>query len=61
MISGKRNTGATEEKGDRVILSLPADLAEKLLASELLAKHRDEIDIRRTDAATAPRLISDLD
>ncbi|MRG67581.1 sulfate adenylyltransferase subunit CysN [Rhizobium pusense] len=61
MISGKRNTGATEEKGDRVILSLPADLAEKLLASELLAKHRDEIDIRRTDAATASRLISDLD
>ncbi|TGR69705.1 sulfate adenylyltransferase subunit CysN [bacterium M00.F.Ca.ET.194.01.1.1] len=61
MILGKRNTGATEEKGDRVILSLPADLAEKLLASELLAKHRDEIDIRRTDAATASRLISDLD
>ncbi|NRF07851.1 sulfate adenylyltransferase subunit CysN [Agrobacterium pusense] len=61
MISAKRNTGATEEKGDRVILSLPADLAEKLLASELLAKHRDEIDIRRTDAATASRLISDLD
>ncbi|AMD61101.1 sulfate adenylyltransferase [Agrobacterium tumefaciens] len=61
MISGKRNTGATEEKGDRVILSLPADLAEKLLACELLAKHRDEIDIRRTDAATASRLISDLD
>lgn len=61
MISGKRNTGATEEKGDRVILSLPADLAKKLLASELLAKHRDEIDIRRTDAATASRLISDLD
>lgn len=61
MISGKRNTGAAEEKGDRVILSLPDDLAEKLLASELLAKHRDEIDIRRTDAATASRLISDLD
>lgn len=61
MISAKRSVGATEEKGDRVILSLPADLAEKLLASELLVKHRDEIDIRRTDAATASRLISDLD
>ncbi|KJF67439.1 sulfate adenylyltransferase subunit CysN [Rhizobium nepotum] len=61
MIAGKRSVGATEEKGDRVILSLPADLAEKLLASELLAKHRDEIDIRRTDGATASRLIGDLD
>ncbi|WP_418136647.1 sulfate adenylyltransferase subunit CysN [Agrobacterium sp. El2ro-1b] len=61
MISAKRSTGATEEQGDRVILSLPAALAEKLLAGELLAKHRDEIDIRRTDAATASRLIGDLD
>lgn len=61
MIAGKRSVGATEEQGDRVILSLPAHLAEKLLASELLAKHRDEIDIRRTDGATASRLISDLD
>jgi len=61
MISAKRSTGATEEQGDRVILSLPAGLAEKLLAGELLAKHRDEIDIRRTDAATASRLIDDLD
>ncbi|MCZ7452665.1 sulfate adenylyltransferase subunit CysN [Rhizobium rhizogenes] len=61
MIAGKRSVGAAEEKGDRVILSLPADLAEKLLASELLARHRDEIDIRRTDVATASRLISDLD
>ncbi|MFS8121538.1 sulfate adenylyltransferase subunit CysN [Rhizobium sp. BR 250] len=61
MIAGKRSTGATEEQGDRVILSLPAGLAEKLLAGELLAKHRDEIDIRRTDAATASRLIGDLD
>ncbi|TRB02311.1 MULTISPECIES: sulfate adenylyltransferase subunit CysN [Rhizobium/Agrobacterium group] len=61
MIAGKRSVGATEEKGDRVILSLPADLAEKLLASELLARHRDEIDIRRTDVATASRLIGDLD
>ncbi|QCM09344.1 sulfate adenylyltransferase subunit CysN [Agrobacterium tumefaciens] len=61
MITGKRSVGATEEQGDRVILSLPAHLAEKLLASELLAKHRDEIDIRRTDGATASRLISNLD
>ena len=61
MISAKRSVGATEEKGDRVILSLPADLAEKLLAGELLAKHRDEIDMRRTDTATASRLIGDLD
>ncbi|MDA5632191.1 MULTISPECIES: sulfate adenylyltransferase subunit CysN [Rhizobium/Agrobacterium group] len=61
MIAGKRSVGAAEEKGDRVILSLPADLAEKLLASELLARHRDEIDIRRTDVATASRLIGDLD
>lgn len=61
MIAGKRSVGATEEQGDRVILSLPAHLAEKLLASELLAKHRDEIDIRRTDGATASRLISDLE
>ncbi|TZG37621.1 sulfate adenylyltransferase subunit CysN [Agrobacterium sp. B1(2019)] len=60
MIAGKRSVGASEEQGDRVILSLPADLAEKLLASELLAKHRDEIDIRRTDGATAARLIGDL-
>ncbi len=60
MISAKRSVGATEEQGDRVILSLPAGLAEKLLASELLVSHRDEIDIRRTDAATASRLIDDL-
>lgn len=60
MISGKRSVGPTEEQGDRVILSLPADLAEALLANGLLSKHRDKIDIRRTDGATAARLIGDL-
>ncbi len=45
----------------RVILSLPADLAEQLLATELLASRRDEVESRRITNAAARELFDTLD
>lgn len=42
----------------RVVLSLPADLAEQLMASELFASRRDEAEIRRLTAAEAAEIFS---
>ncbi|MCO6186771.1 sulfate adenylyltransferase subunit CysN [Rhizobium sp. L1K21] len=62
MIQGKRAGVSGLHSGDeRVILSLPADLADQLLASEALAERRDEVDIRRTNPGRAAELLSGLD
>ncbi|MGE7368458.1 sulfate adenylyltransferase subunit CysN [Neorhizobium sp. NPDC001467] len=54
MITGKRvNLGGLKREGDRMLLSLPADLAEQLMASELFADRREEVEIRRMTAAEA--------
>lgn len=61
MILGKRSETGKIAQGERVLLSLPADLAEAILASELLSSRRDEIDIRRTSAVAAARVLDELD
>ncbi|MDE1159449.1 MAG: sulfate adenylyltransferase subunit CysN [Neorhizobium sp.] len=44
--------------GQRVVLSLPADLAEQLMASDLFASRRDETEIRRMTAHEATELFA---
>jgi sulfate adenylyltransferase subunit 1 len=46
-------------QGDRVILSLPADLAELLMATEAFTARRDDVEIRRVTAAEAKRVLDD--
>lgn len=53
MISARVENSARNDDGDRVLLSLPADLAEKLLASDVLAPHRDKLRLRRLNAEEA--------
>ncbi|THV23044.1 sulfate adenylyltransferase subunit CysN [Peteryoungia ipomoeae] len=62
MISGKRTElGGLNSHEGRVILSLPADLAEQLLATELLASRRDEVETRRVTTSAARQLLDDID
>ena len=57
MVSGKRSDVSGLHGGDaRVILSLPADLAEQIMASELFASRRDEAHVQRMTAAEAADL-----
>ncbi|TWB15758.1 sulfate adenylyltransferase subunit 1 [Rhizobium sp. ERR 1071] len=57
MITGKRSdVGGIHKDGQRVLLSLPADLAEQIMASELFASRRDETDVRRVTAAQAAEI-----
>jgi sulfate adenylyltransferase subunit 1 len=57
MITGKRtDVGGIHKEGQRVLLSLPADLAEQIMASELFASRRDETDVRRVTAAQAAEI-----
>jgi sulfate adenylyltransferase subunit 1 len=59
MITAKRQGGiGIRYEGERVILSLPADLADQLMASELFANRRDEADIRRMTSGQAAELFS---
>ncbi|MEZ2220525.1 sulfate adenylyltransferase subunit CysN [Rhizobium sp. RCC_161_2] len=54
MITGKRtDLGGIHKEGQRVLLSLPADLADQIMASELFASRRDETEVRRVTAAQA--------
>ena len=54
MIAAKRVGGiGIRYEGERVLLSLPADLADQIMASELFANRRDEADVRRMTAAQA--------
>jgi sulfate adenylyltransferase subunit 1 len=62
MITAKRTEfGGLNAHEGRVILSLPADLAEQLLATELLSARRDEVDTRRVTTAAARQLLDDID
>ncbi len=57
MITGRRtDVGGIHKDGQRVLLSLPADLAEQIMASELFASRRDETDVRRVTAAQAAEI-----
>jgi sulfate adenylyltransferase subunit 1 len=62
MITAKRASlsGIHTEEG-RVILSLPADLADQLMATELFANRREEAEIRRVSAGKASELFDDID
>lgn len=57
MIAAKRSGGIViRYEGERVVLSLPADLADQIMASELFANRRDEADVRRMTSAQATEL-----
>jgi sulfate adenylyltransferase subunit 1 len=60
MISGRRGElGGIHRDGQRVLISLPADLAEEIMASEIFARRRDEADIKRVTAKQAAEIFSD--
>jgi sulfate adenylyltransferase subunit 1 len=62
MITAKRaDLGGLNANDGRVILSLPADLAEQILATELLASRRDEVESRRITNAAARDLFDGID
>lgn len=61
MITAKRAVGGLNANDGRVILSLPADLAEQIMATELLASRRDEVETRRVTNAAARDLIDGID
>ncbi|MFB2550926.1 sulfate adenylyltransferase subunit CysN [Ensifer soli] len=62
MILGKRaNVGGLNAGNARVLLSLPADLADRLLASEVFADRRDEVEVRRISTARAQEILDGLD
>ncbi len=59
MITAKRaEVGGIHREDQRVVLSLPADLAEQLMASELFANRRDETEVKRMTAKQAAELFS---
>ena len=45
----------------RVLLSLPADLAEKIMATALFADRRQDVDVRHTSVGRAAEILADLD
>ncbi|MCP8897105.1 sulfate adenylyltransferase subunit CysN [Shinella daejeonensis] len=62
MVTGRRaEIGGIRKDDERVVLSLPADLADRLMASEIFASRRHDADVRRTDAARIARLLAALD
>ncbi|MDO1581369.1 sulfate adenylyltransferase subunit CysN [Rhizobium oryzicola] len=62
MITAKRSQAdAAHRDGQRVVLSLPADLADQLMSTEIFAARRDEADVRRVSAARAADLMKDLE
>lgn len=62
MVTAKRGDLGGIHRGrdgeQRVVLSLPADLAEQLMASDLFASRRDETEIRRMTSAEAAEIFS---
>ncbi|MEK1902059.1 MAG: sulfate adenylyltransferase subunit CysN [Rhizobium sp.] len=59
MVTGKRaDVSGLHGNDARVILSLPADLAEQIMASELFAKRSHEAEVRRMTASEAAELWS---
>lgn len=62
MVTAKRSiVGGIHKDEARVILSLPADLADQIMASELFAARRNEADVRRVSAGQAGELLDTLD
>src|SRR5690606_6192432 len=62
MVTARRSTVSSIHGEDaRVLLSLPADLADQIMASPLFAARRDEAEIRRLTAGGARKLIDGLD
>jgi sulfate adenylyltransferase subunit 1 len=62
MVTARRSDlSGIHRDGQRVLLSLPADLADELMASEAFAARRDEVDVRRVTAARAGELFEDLE
>ena len=62
MITGRRSElGGIHKDDQRVLLSLPADLAEKIMATELFADRRHDVDVRHTSAGRAAEILADLD
>jgi sulfate adenylyltransferase subunit 1 len=62
MITAKRSSlGGIHTEERRVILSLPADLADQLMATELFANRREEAEIRRVSAGKASEVFDDID
>ncbi|MFD1745521.1 sulfate adenylyltransferase subunit CysN [Rhizobium helianthi] len=61
MVSAKRSDlGGLHRDAQRVLLSLPADLAEELLSGEVLSARRDEVEIRRVSQQQAKDILEDL-
>jgi len=62
MITAKRSAVSSIHADDaRVLLSLPADLADQLMSGELFAARRDEVEIRRLSAGKARDVFDRLD
>ncbi|WP_027489202.1 sulfate adenylyltransferase subunit CysN [Allorhizobium undicola] len=62
MITAKRSDlGGLHAEEGRVILSLPADLADQIMATEIMASRRDEVEMRRVTAARARDVLDKLD
>jgi sulfate adenylyltransferase subunit 1 len=62
MITAKRSSlSGIHTEDNRVILSLPADLADQLMATELFAARREEADIRRLPAGKANDVLAGID
>ncbi|MDG3574938.1 sulfate adenylyltransferase subunit CysN [Rhizobium sp. YJ-22] len=60
MVTGKQATvDGIHRDGNRVILSLPADLADQIMASELFASRRHEAEVKRLTAAEAAQFWDD--
>ncbi|WP_377295823.1 sulfate adenylyltransferase subunit CysN [Rhizobium sp. SGZ-381] len=62
MVTAKRaDLGGIHREGERVLLSLPADLADELMASEAFSARRDDVDIRRVSAARAADILDEIE
>ncbi|MEM9104854.1 MAG: sulfate adenylyltransferase subunit CysN [Pseudomonadota bacterium] len=51
----------TDGGRDHVVLSLPVEFADRLLASEVFAELKDHIEVRRTSGSKAKSVLRDLD
>jgi sulfate adenylyltransferase subunit 1 len=62
MITAKRSDVDGLNAGEsRVLLSLPADLADQIMATELLASRRDEVEMRRVTTGAARDLLDGIE
>ncbi|WP_349433330.1 sulfate adenylyltransferase subunit CysN [Pararhizobium sp. A13] len=62
MITAKRSSlGGIHTEEGRVILSLPADLADQLMATELFSSRREEAEVRRVSAGKASEVFDGID